>query len=287
MKNKITRKNLTLLILAVLILLISVMSAIATRAPRAGEGELRVIFFNVGNGDCALLQYSGKNVLIDTGNTDSYHILKGKLHRLGIKTVHALIVSHFDSDHSGNAASISQDYGCDILYTPKPDTDEIISPVYRELKNSFSDVTGLFSGDRVELFGLDMYVLSPSERERNDNSSSLVIKLEFGPHSFLFTGDAQCGDETKMVMRYGDFLNSDVLKVSHHGSGDATGEEFLSAVSPKYAVISVGENYYGHPGASVVEGLNKADIILHITMTDNDAVFVTNGDKMKYKKCRL
>src|SRR5690606_9926862 len=91
------------------------------------------------------------------------------------------------------------------------------------------------------------------------NNKSIVNRLVFGNTSFLFTGDAELSTENKILQR-GYNIKSDVLKVGHHGSDTSTSEKFLETISPKHAIISVGENSYGHPTSAVLNRLNDHNV---------------------------
>src|SRR5690606_17813802 len=109
------------------------------------------------------------------------------------------------------------------------------------------------------------------------NDYSIVVKLTHGENSFLFTGDAEVFSEKEIMENNFELLDSDVLKVGHHGSTTSTSEEFLNAVSPKYAVISLGEdNDYGHPHREIIELLEGNEI--EILRTDELGTIVATSD---------
>ena len=103
------------------------------------------------------------------------------------------------------------------------------------------------------------------------------MRLVYGNTSFLFTGDAEELSESE-ILRSGFEVQADVLKIGHHGSQTSTSEAFLKAVSPKYAIISVGAgNSYGHPNENVIERLEKNGVTIYRTDFDKDIVVYSDG----------
>ena len=116
--------------------------------------------------------------------------------------------------------------------------------------------------------------------EDNLNNSSAVIKLSYKDNTFLFTGDA----EKKELETITDDISADVLKVGHHGSNTSTTEEFLKAVNPTYAVISVGKgNDYGHPHKETLKLLEKFNCKVYRTDKDKTVVFSSDGKTISVK----
>jgi len=118
---------------------------------------------------------------------------------------------------------------------------------------------------------------------KNSNDTSIVARLVFDDISFLFTGDIGKKVEAKLVKQNTD-LDSDVLKVCHHGSKTSSSLGFLEAVSPEIAVIQVGENSYGHPHQEVLSNLEEFDIEILITKELGDIKVISNGDNFKIKE---
>jgi len=123
--------------------------------------------------------------------------------------------------------------------------------------------------------------LAPNSSAYDDiNNYSIVIRLQYGNNSFLFTGDAQTLSEQEMLVR-GFNLKSDVLKVGHHGSSSSTSAAFLSAVSPRFAVIMVGKNNdYGHPHQETLQKLKEAGARIFRTDLNGNITFNSDGDAL-------
>ena len=111
-----------------------------------------------------------------------------------------------------------------------------------------------------------------------------MIKIVYGNTDFLFTGDIGV-DVERLLAGYGDFLESSILKVAHHGSKYSTGSDFISKVKPEYAVISLSEyNIYNFPDSSVVSKLNKYNAEVIRTDANGAAVFTSNGKNLVRKR---
>ena len=111
---------------------------------------------------------------------------------------------------------------------------------------------------------------------------SIVIKITYGEYSFLFMGDAEWEEEMDLLDSGFD-LTADVIRIGHHGSDSSSIRDFLKAVSPKYAIISVGrKNAYGHPGAKTLQTIEDLDIIMYRTDLDGTVICVTDGDGIAF-----
>ena len=123
---------------------------------------------------------------------------------------------------------------------------------------------------------------SNSNNYEDANNDSIVIKLEYGSNSFMFTGDAEDVSEKEMLSKGLD-LKADVLKVGHHGSKSSSCDEFLNAVNPKYAVISVGkDNDYGHPNKEALQRLSSRGIQVYRTDESGTIVATSDGNNITF-----
>ena len=124
-------------------------------------------------------------------------------------------------------------------------------------------------------------VLAPiSEKYSETNNYSVVIRADYGETSVLFTGDAEVDSEAEMLTRYRlkGMLDCDILKSGHHGSDTSSGQEFLDAVTPVFAVISVGEgNTYDHPKQVTLTKYEAMGMIIYRTDKEGSIVFTTTG----------
>ncbi len=127
-----------------------------------------------------------------------------------------------------------------------------------------------------------MTVLGPQKAYEDTNNTSIVLRLDYGETSFLFTGDAERDAEADML-EAGAALQADVLKVGHHGSNTSTSYPFLREVAPEYAVISVGEgNDYGHPHEETMSRLRDADVTVYRTDLQGHIVATSDGESISF-----
>lgn len=203
------------------------------------SSETRVIFCDVGQGDGAVVIKNNFQMVIDAGpDNGKMASCLGKYIPFWDKKIEVFIASHDDKDHVGGLTAIKKSY-------------QIIQELYYQ---------NLERGDLVRAEGIDFSIL-------NSDEISLIGLLEYDGKSFLFMGDAAMDQETIVLGK------TDVLKVGHHGSGTSTGESFLERIKPKIAVISVGNNSYGHPNEMVMNRLNDRGIEIKRTDLEGDIIF--------------
>ena len=233
----------------------------------------RVVFADVGQGDCCLIITPDKTCLIDAGTYDEgSKTVSDLLDYCGIYKVDLCVMSHWDVDHAGGIAALcDQGRTKTILtsYVPSPaDADKDVQEFLLSTalsgsdNNSFlSQLQGIYAGDRVYLSESVYFdVLYPSSNLGGGNENSLVLKLHITGSeetTILFTGDIGMSTETELL-ESGIDPDCDILKVAHHGSKYSSSVEFIEACSPDAAVISVGaHNFYGHPAPDTLSRLNS------------------------------
>ena len=249
------------------------------------DKELTVHYVDVGQGDSILIQYDGKNALVDSGDVSATDEIISYLNGHSVSRIDLLIVSHPDSDHIGAMSKIVDNFDIGDIYMP-PLSDELTptTNVYTNLLLAISrkglKISLAEAGDTIKFGDLIFNCVAPQGEFASTNNSSIAFKLEYGETSFLFTGDMEKESERSTLQKKYD-VSADVLKVAHHGSDSSTIEAFLEAVSPKYAIISVGkDNKYKHPSEEVVEALNQKGITVYRTDLDGDIVIVSDGKEL-------
>jgi competence protein ComEC len=196
-----------------------------------------VLFINVGKADSILIKCQQGSYLVDTGTKESAPAVYKALEAMGVTELQGIFITHTDKDHIGGLEKIASKYNIGQLYSSNISGEmDKIEELCSELNLTHNELS---AGDRVTLMdGVYMDVLGPLESDHeNENNNSLVMKLYIGETTFLLTGD-MCTDEENTLLKAGVDLNSDVLKVAHHGYADATSLSLVSAVTPKIAVIS-------------------------------------------------
>ena len=252
----------------------------------ATKGNLDVYYFDVGQADSILLANDDKYMLIDAGNNADGKNIVNYLKKLGVKKIDYLVATHAHEDHIGgmdyviNSFDIGTFYMPDVVTTTKTFEDLIIALEDNNVKVDTPNIGDifLFGGCKFEVLHLD-------DDERDLNNTSIVLRGLYGNNSFLFMGDATSEVEKEIL---NSNIDSDVLKVGHHGSRYSSSVNFLKKVTPKYSIISVGkDNSYNHPHSVTFTKLEE--VLSSVYRTDIDGtIFVTSdGKDIKIEKMNL
>ncbi len=248
--------------------------------------NMTVHFIDVGHGDAILIQTpNNANVLIDSGYPDTKGNVSAYLKSLGVNYLDAAISTHPDEDHIGGMSWIlgKMKYVYYVIDNGQA-TDSLSYIKYEKRKTKGKENFSLME-DRTLLvdddISFDAYVAYTNESYLNGtNANSIVIRVQYGDVSFLFTGDCNIECEQKIMEKRMD-VDADILKVGHHGANDSTSQEFLEAVSPEVAVISTGhKESFGHPHDEVVERLKDAGI--EVLRTDYNSTIRITTDGFGY-----
>lgn len=243
------------------------------------SGNMKVHFLDVGQADCILIQTSNnKNMLIDAGNNDDSSFILSYLNNLGIEKIDVVLGSHPHEDHIGSLDDVINTFSIGKVYMPNVSHNtQTFLDVLTAIKKKDLKITAPVAGEHID-FNIDtkVQILAPnSEKYDNLNDYSIIIRLEYGDTSFLFTGDAESISEREVLSKKYN-LNSDVLKVGHHGSTTSSSLAFVKAVSPKYSVISVGnDNKYGHPDSIII---NRLKMFGEVLRTDESGTIIITSD---------
>ena len=221
-------------------------------------------------------------MIIDAGNNEDSDLIKSYLLNQGIQQLDVVVGTHPHEDHIGSLDTVIKNFDVKKVYMPKVShTTKTFEDVLLAIKDKSLKVSTPIAGETFNLGEAKFTILGPNNSEyKSLNDYSIIIKLEYGNNSFLFTGDAEVKSEKEMLNK-GYNLDVDVLKVGHHGSTTSTSDEFLSAVSPKYAVISCEkDNDYGHPHKEIIEKLNKQRIEIYRTDQIGTIVLSSDGENI-------
>jgi competence protein ComEC len=239
-----------------------------------GGRQGSVVFFDVGQGDAALVEYdNSRRFLIDTGpvygNYDTGNsIIVPSLKSAGITHLDGIFLSHTDHDHSGGLGSILKHIRTDNIFCRRSIADSL-----RKLFDV--RVTGVSAGDSIAFSEGGILILSPPVDEQTfhskniigENNASLLVRFNISGVRLLFTGDIEKVVQ-RLAVSWDSALESEILKVPHHGASGLQ-NEFIAAIQPELAVISCGfRNMYGHPAATTISTLNKHGCTVQRTDTD-------------------
>lgn len=259
-----------------------------SRAPV--QGDLLVHFVDVGQADCQLIQTPQQNILIDAGDIGDGPQVISYLRAQGVERVDLLIATHPHADHIGGMSDVIQEFEIDkILFSEVPESILPTSKTYQELLNSIEQkklrITKAKPGTQYDLGGgASMAILGPIEDYDNLNDTSVVCRLDYGENSFLFMGDAEIRSEEDLLNTYSkETFKADVLKLGHHGSDTSSGEKWLDAIRPDYAIAEVGyDNKYGHPNPQIIQRLKERGIKLYRTDQNGTIVAASDGKNLTF-----
>lgn len=255
--------------------------------PTIVEGTAEVSVIDVGQGDAILIRTNSECVLIDAGPASSKKILREYLVSNGVDSIDYAVFTHPHEDHIGGAAMIMSEFDIENVILPDVvHTSDTFENMINAIENSGATVHQASCQDEYNIGGIRLTVLAPISEEYDElNNYSVVIRMDYGETSFLFTGDAEAESESQMLAKHGAaMLDCDFYKVAHHGSTTSNTKEFLLAVSPDIAVISCEKgNSYGHPHKEVVAELTDMGIDIYRTDISGTLVFVTDGKEITAK----
>ncbi len=241
------RPSRRLIVIAVALSPLVVWQAAVGAGPPAG---LTVRILDIGQGDAILITSpAGATVLIDGGPDEE--LAAQLLVSYGVKRLDAVVATHPHADHIAGLPQVLARFPVGVFLEPGcPDATELQAALHDEIDAEHIPVRTPRLGDTVTVGDLTFRVLSPdrcwSDSHSDPNNDSLVLLLEDGPDSMLFTGDAE-REAQQVLLDDGVLTDVDVLKMPHHG-GDTSLPELFPAVSPEVIAISVGQpNPYGHP----------------------------------------
>lgn len=242
-----------------------------------------VRILDVGQGDSILIYSNGYSAIIDTGTIDYAGEICATLDSCQIDAVDVLILTHLHSDHTGGVKRITELYGIKNVILPEISIEsEGLTAAELAINTVTSSGGGIYTATEGMNFNIgefELTVLASYADMADENDRSVIIAAEIANRKFLFAGDAEAKAEKKLLSE-GLELECDVLKVGHHGSNTSSSEDFLKAVNPQYAVISVGTgNPYGHPHNEVLAAFEKIDAEIFRTDYSGDITFyIKNGN---------
>jgi len=234
--------------------------------------HLEIRFLNVGQGDAALIRESGKTALIDAGSAGVISYLR----QLQIDTIDLVVASHNHADHIGGMTAVFRSTVVrNYLDNGVPHTTATYQRTFQAVRTSRAQYLNATSRT-ITLGAARVHVIAPPTG-RDHNNSSVGILVEYGEFRALFTGDSEL-NELQYWLNAGVIPQVHVVKVAHHGSWNGTSDAWVAATQPAAAVISVGNNSYGHPSPRVIEQWQNSGARVYRTDFDGSVVILANTD---------
>jgi competence protein ComEC len=238
--------------------------------------DFSIVFFDVGNADSALIQFSNYAVLIDAADRNSLCSIKNKLEERKIKVLDLVIITHPHSDHYGQMPEIIENFYINKLITCDSELDSNEKSNYKfflkKLRDKKIKLEFVKSGEKFKIGDIYIQILGPVKKYKEANNNSVITRILYKNFSFLFMGDAEKQAEKDLV-KSGQNLKSDLIKVAHHGSSSSTIFDLLSKVTPKIAIISS-----GNLNPKVIKKLKRSNMKIYNTKSHGDIKISINQD---------
>ena len=276
---------------AVVVVVAAAASILWFQVAEGPDGDLHVHFFDVGQGDAALITTpDGRQVLVDGGpDTNSATAAISGAVSGGDRSLDLVVLTHLDADHARGLLEVLDRFEIGAVLVGKDTPAAAMNAQWQgELNRQQMAAVQVYDGYQIDLgSGVVIDVLNPSadaidSRVPASNNDSVVLRLAYRAISFLLTGDVESEAES-LLARHDSEVASTVLKVAHHGSKTSSTSAFLDRVSPSAAVVSVGQaNPFGHPNPQVLERLEARLGFSGVFRTDRDGdiEFVTDGSAL-------
>lgn len=233
-----------------------------------------IYFFNVGQGEMSYIKNKKNSVIIDIGSinyTLAGNTINNYFKSKNIKYVDVVILTHMHSDHINGLEKLLDICKVGKVVCPYVANDEIYLNILNMCKNYNVKIENAIKGDVYKIGDIEIKVLSPPKSKINDkdsiNANSLICKVSCNKKSILYMADATYNTEKTLLNNEEELNDIHILKVSHHGSKNASCEEFINKIKPQYAVISAKKKYYNHPSEETISVLKKYKS--HILITEN------------------
>ncbi len=243
------------------------------------DDQITIHFLDVDQADAIVIELIDNEVMvIDAGEAHDSDTVINYLQDLNYTNIDYLVGTHPHADHIGGLEDVINNFTVEKIYMPKVTTD---TKTYENLLTTISNhnlkiTTAKNDTIIIEEDNYKIEILGPIQEYNDLNNNSAVIKITYYNNSFLFMGDAEKESEEDLL-NSGYDLDVDIVKVGHHGSDTSSTLEFISATTPEYAIISVGENNtYNLPKQDVI--LNWENIGTKVFRTDLDGNVVISSD---------
>lgn len=284
---KIKPRNIYIIVVSTMASILLCLVVFWWRLPIAEDGLLHVYFLDIGQGDAIYIKSpGGKDMLVDGGPSDIVLQRLGHVMSLGDKIINYVVETHPDADHIGGLPSVLSKYKVGEFIEPGIESNNSIDDRIRTIRSEkgIPDVLARRGASFDLGGGVRFDILFPDKdvsHFKDTNEASIVGQVVYGSTTVMLTGDSPKKIENYLLSLDASGLKSDVLKVGHHGSRNSSGETYIAAVDPTYAVISAGRgNRYGHPHEEVLNILSSQGAIVLRTDEKGTIEFKSDGKKI-------
>lgn len=270
------------------------------------DGKLKIVFCNVGQGDAIYIRFpDGRDMIVDGGPNSKILGCLGRYMPFWDRNINLVLLTHPQKDHMQGLLDIVDRFRIEyFLKAQVAGTSDGYKTLVAKLKDKNIHIHYIAKGERIKIGNVELTSLWPSasvlstlapgskipeddvlgySTERDVNTFSIVFSLNFGSFDAVFTGDA----DTEVESNYHDDLlaisDLELLKYPHHGSRTGMTSTLLHSLSPSVAVISVGNNSYGHPAEEILQLLASEGVQFKRTDKDGDVIIETDGTSWNIK----
>ena len=222
-------------------------------------GVLTALTLDVGQGESVILTSGGETALVDCGSSNSYKdpggLAADTLHSMGVRELSAVVVTHYHADHTNGLYEVLRRIPVQTVYLPDIEDEYGVRERLVSLAEEKGAQVTYVTKETADTLGDTVLTIYPPVQSGGDlNELGLTALASTGDFDLLITGDMSGSTEKKLVETYA-LPDIEVLVVSHHGSRYSSNIRFLKSVTPEAAVISVGDNNYGHPSEETLQRL--------------------------------
>lgn len=256
------------------------------------EGKLRIDFLDVGQGDAALVTMpDGTTLLVDGGGNTmdtsrriGEAVVSEYLWWRGLSEIDYVLPTHADADHIDGLNDVLKNFSVrGALVARAPSDDPEFTKFAQTLRETNTHLETIAAGDTIRVGEVEVSVLWPqSGSDASSNNDSIVLRIQYGEHSILLTGDIEKATERSLLAT--QRLKADIVKVPHHGSKTSSTDTFVLATKPRFAIISVGrQSMFGHPHKEVVERWQSNGATVFTTGHCGTITIATDGKDLTLK----